>query len=273
MKKLSALAVVVAALAGTSGAHAAVSTATLGSFGLDAFAINFTANLSNPVFEPLSYGGLDPLKNPKVSIRGWFEGQSVSASPADCGAAPLCVVDDPISGLTNPLALDGSSNAQVQNDGARPGGPNNRSVVGDPAFLAPVAIHFSTDVLAVGFDLGVLNGIGVVRVTAYDRAGNSLYSTTNTSCAPEPGQVDPTCTDATGVEFFGMSGYGTPTTPPTGIAGVLVQLSGADLTGFSLDNLIFRTTAPTTNPVPAPGTLALIGLALAAAGLVRRRKA
>jgi hypothetical protein len=272
MKKLSALAVVVAALAGASGAHAAVSTATLGSFGADAWAVNFATAASNPVFQPSTYGGA--AGDPSVSIRGWFEGQQVSTDPAVCGAAPRCVIDDPASaGPTDPLTLDASSQAQIGQDLSRPGGPNNLVVVGNPAFLGPIAIHFSQDVLAVGFDLGVLNGVGVVRVTAYDRAGGLLYSATNGNCTPEPGTLDPACTDASGIEFFGMADYGSNTRAPAGIAGVLVQLSGADRTGFSLDNLIFRTTPVPPTPVPAPGSLALIGLALAAAGLVRRRKA
>jgi hypothetical protein len=111
------------------------------------------------------------------------------------------------------------------------------------------------DQLAVGFDGGFFNAIGSTGITAFDRAGNILGTIANT---------------ANGIEFLGIA----TTDGIARIAGVSLDLVGAEPAGFAIDNLRFGTPGQVTLPgVPEPATWAMMigGIGMVGGAMRRRR--
>ncbi|MEO0411185.1 MAG: PEP-CTERM sorting domain-containing protein [Pseudomonadota bacterium] len=224
----------------------------------------FPAFTTNPVYTPGDYGG--GPGSPTVTFDGWFIGQSLSTDPgADCpgAAASACVVGTP----TGPLMLDPSSqDTFIRGDGSNPTSP---VLSGTPDFNGPIAVLFDTDVVGVGFDGGFFNDIASTAITAISRDGTILGSVEN---------------EGLGIEFLGL----VTADGIESIAGVFLDLVGAESAGFAIDNLRFAgagevvaptpppppgpPTPPPPTPVPEPSALALVGTGLAVLGLARRRR-
>lgn len=214
----------------------------------------FAVNTVNPIYTPATYGG--GAGSPTVTFDGLFNGQSLSATPGvDCpgAAASACVVGNP----TGPLTLDAASpNTFIRADVSNPTSP---VLSGNPAFNGPIAVLFDVDVAGVGFDGGFFNAVGSTGITAFARDGSLLGTIINS---------------VTGIEFLGL----VTDDGAEAIAGVFLDLVGAEPFGFAIDNLRFGRAGQVTipgggNSVPEPGILGLLGLGLVALGLKRRRKA
>ena len=93
-------------------------------------------------------------------------------------------------------------------------------------------------------------------ITAFDRDGNLLGSVSN---------------EGTGIEFLGLVNDN----PTAVIAGVFLDLIGAEGSGFAIDNLRFGVVGEVVEPtnVPVPAALPLLAAAVAGFGLMRRRAA
>ncbi len=210
----------------------------------------FAVLTENPTYAPGDYGG--GVGAPTVTFDGWFEGQSLSLSPGtDCpgAAATACVIGSP----TGPLALDASSpNTLIVTDDASPTSP---VLSGTPEFNGAIAILFSTDQFAVGFDGGFFNSVGSTGITAFDRDGNLIGTVVN---------------EAGGIEFLGLA------SDTNEIAGVFLDLVGAEEAGFGIDNLRFGTQDQIVDPevIPLPAShLALIAGLFGLYSLRRRKSA
>ena len=203
----------------------------------------------NPTYAPAQYGG--GAGDPTVTFGGYFLGQSLSANAAvDCpgAAATACVVGDP----TGPLTLDPNSpHTYIENDGAQPGTP---VLSGSPKYNGPIAILFDTLVSGVGFDGGYFNAVGSTGITAFDINGNVLGTVVN---------------ETIGVEFLGL----VTQSGDALIAGVFLDLVGAEPAGFTIDNLRFGEAGEVVVPsVPLPGAIPLFLAGLAGLGFAKRRK-
>lgn len=251
MKILSKIAAVTAiAVVTGSVASAAVVRVDEADFNAGAGLITFSEfalNTVNPTYAPGDYGG--DANSPTVSFGGFFEGQSLSANPAvDCpgAAASACVVGTPNAGL----ALDAASpDTFITNDGANPTSP---VLSGSPTFNGPIAVLFSEDQFGVGFDAGFFNADGSTGITAFARDGSILGTVSNI------GQ---------GIEFLGLVSQNAD------IAGVFLDLVGAEPAGFAIDNLRFGVRGqvnPGQVPLPASSLLLIGGMGAFAA--MRRRK-
>ncbi|MCB1908780.1 MAG: PEP-CTERM sorting domain-containing protein [Rhodocyclaceae bacterium] len=207
----------------------------------------FAVGTVNPTYAPATYGG--GAGSPTVTFDGFFQGQSLSATPAvDCpgAAASACVVGNP----TGPLALDAASpDTFITNDGANPTSP---VLSGTPTFNGPIAILFDIDLAGVGFDGGFFNAANSTGITAFARDGSLLGTVTNTG---------------TGIEFLGL----VTDDGAERIAGVFLDLVGSEPAGFAIDNLRFGR-AGQIRVVPEPATMALMGMGFAGLALSRRRR-
>lgn len=214
----------------------------------------------NPNYAPAAYGG--GIGSPNVTTGGFFLGQSLSANAAvDCpgAAASACVTGSPTGSLT----LDPSSpNAFIATDSSTPTSPG---LSGSPTFNGPIALLFDTDQLGVGFSGGFFDAVGSTGITAFDRMGQLLGTVAN---------------GAIGIDFLGLvSATGTPE-----IAGVFLDLVGAEPSGFIIDNVRFGAAGDIMLPpevpggegnpsaVPLPAGLPLLIGGLGALGLLRRRR-
>ena len=203
----------------------------------------------NPTYVPGDYGG--GVGSPTVTFDGFFTGQSLSGIPGiDCpgAAASACVVGTP----SGPLSLDPASpNTSIVSD---VDAPNSPVLSGTPIFNGPIAVLFDIDLAGVGFDGGFFNAAGSTAITAFARDGSLLGSVSNTG---------------TGIEFLGLvSDDGTEQ-----IAGVFLDLVGAEPAGFAIDSLRFGRRGEVRVPsVPEPSTLAIFGLGLAGLGFMRWRR-
>jgi len=212
----------------------------------------FSVGTVNPTYAPVDYGG--GANAPTVTTGGFFTGQSLSADPTtDCptAAATACLVGTP----TGPLSLDlGSPNTFIANDGAFPTSP---TLSGTPLFNGPIALLFSEDQAAVGFEGGFFDNIAGTGITAYDRGGNRLGTVEN---------------EETGIEFLGLATEDGNSL----IAGVQLDLVGLEDFGFNIDNVRFGAPQqimlpPSIAPIPVPAALpALLG-GVALLGMMRRR--
>lgn len=212
----------------------------------------FPVNTMNPTYAPATYGG--GASAPNVTFDGWFTGQRLSLTPAvDCpgAAATACIVGSP----TGPLSLDPASpNTFITQDGANPTSP---VLSGTPIFNGGIAVLFDRDLVGVGFDGGFFDAVGSTGITAFARDGSLLGTITNRT---------------TGIEFLGIADSGGAAV----IAGVFLDLTGSEPAGFAIDNLRFgmsgQVVIDPVNPVPEPGTMGLVGIAIAGLGLTRRRR-
>jgi hypothetical protein len=201
------------------------------------------------VYTAASYGG--GADAPTVRFAGLFTGQSLSADPGvDCpgAAASACVVGNP----TGPLSLDFTSPlTRIVNDGANPTSP---VLSGSPTFNGPIAVLFDTDQAGVGFDGGFFNATGSTGITAFDRAGNLLGTVANTGL---------------GIEFLGL----VTNDGQNRIAGVFLDLVGAEPAGFAIDNLRFGVRGQVVTPgIPEPATWAMMILGFGMVGTAMRRR-
>ena len=210
----------------------------------------FALGTVNPSYAPADYGG--GVTAPQVDFGGFFVGQSLSGNPGvDCpgAAATACVVGSPSS----PLTLDPNSPTTFINTDAS--NPTSPVLSGSPLFNGPIAVLFSTDQYGVGFDGGFFNDIGSTAITAFARDGSLLGSVANS---------------VTGIEFLGLV-----TDDATAvIAGVFLDLIGAEPAGFAIDNIRFGLVSD-VNPrpdVPLPAALPMMLIAIGGLGLLRRRR-
>lgn len=248
--KIGVLAAVLAVSASASSAAVirVDEGAFLASAGLITFS-EFALGTINPMYVPSDYGG--DASAPDVHTGGYFVGQSLSANPGvDCPGASAsgCISGSP----TGPLAIDaGSPNTFIVGDGSNPTSP---VLSGSPLFNGPIALTFSIDQYGVGFDGGYFNGIASTGITAFARDGSLLGTVTNTGL---------------GIEFLGL------VSSEANIAGVFLDLVGAEPAGFAIDNVRFgvRGQVVDPSPVPLPAGLPLLVGALALLGLARRRYA
>ena len=204
----------------------------------------------NPIYSPELYGGADG--DPTVSFGGYFLGQSLSDDASnDCpgAAATACIIGNP----TGPLALDPDAPVtSVVNDSANPTAP---VLSGTPTFNGGVALLFSEDQFAVGFDGGFFDAVASTAITAFDRNGTLLGSVSN---------------EATGIEFLGLA----VASGANGIAGVFLDLVGSEPAGFAIDNVRFGQSddvvvgPPVSVNEPAMSALFVILIA----GLVRLKR-
>lgn len=210
----------------------------------------FALNTINPTYNYNDYGGL--IGNPTVNFGGWFTGQVLSATPgADCpgAAASACIVGAP----TGSLSLDANSTqTSIVSDG---GNPTSPVLSGSPLFNGGIAVLFSNDQYGVGFDGGFFNAIGSTAITAFARDGSLLGSVANTQ---------------TGIEFLGLVSDDNTAR----IAGVFLDLVGAEPAGFAIDNIRFGSVSDlnidTDNTsVPEPSSFAIFALGMM--GFVSRR--
>ena len=212
----------------------------------------FSVGTVNPFYAPATYGG--DASDPDVSFDGWFTGQSLSGTPGtDCpgASASACVVGSP----SGPLTLDASApDTFTIIDGANPTSP---VLSGSPTFNGAIAILFSTDQFGVGFDGGFFNAVGSTAITAFARDGSLIGSVANT---------------VTGIEFLGL----VTDNGIASIAGVFLDLVGAEPAGFAIDNIRFGGVndidVGDRNQIPAPTSLALLGIGLAILGLSKKKK-
>lgn len=246
----------VALAASAVAASAAVVRVTEANFTPSAGLITFSEfplGTVNPTYNPADYGG-DPSA-PIVTTGGFFYGQGLSTQPSvDCpgAAASGCVVGTP----TGPLALDPAApNTFITTDGAFPTSP---TLSGTPLYNGPIALLFSEDQTAVGFEGGYFDAVGSTGITAFARDGSLLGTVSNTG---------------TGIEFLGLvTADGSP-----GIAGVFLELVGSEPAGYNIDNVRFGVGGdivlpPEVGQVPLPAGLPLLFGGLAGLGLLSRRR-
>ncbi len=210
----------------------------------------FAGGTQNPTYLAADYGG--GAGAPTVRFGGFFTGQSLSATPgADCpgAAASACVVGSP----TGALSLDAASPVTfITGDGANPTSP---VLSGRPTFNGPIAVLFDTDQAGVGFDGGFFNAAGSTGITAFARDGSLLGTVANTGL---------------GIEFLGL----VTNDGQNRIAGVFLDLVGAEPAGFAIDNLRFGVRGQVVTPgIPEPTTWAMMILGFGAiGGSLRRRR-
>ena len=208
----------------------------------------------NPVYTAADYGG--EATDPIVSFGGYFLGQSLSASPdTDCpgAAASACIVGSPLG----PLSLDvNAPDTFTVNDGSNPTSP---VLSGSPTFNGGVALLFSEDQFAVGFDGGFFDAVASTAITAFDRNGNVLGSVAN---------------EVTGIEFLGLA----MADGANAIAGVFLDLIGEEPAGFAIDNIRFGSSEEVDvviddgNEIEVSEPAALSMFALLFAGLISRKR-
>ncbi len=254
-QKRAAVAALVVAASLASSASAAVVRVSESDFlagaGLITFS-EFAVGTVNPTYAPTDYGG--GAGSPTVTFDGWFVGQSLSATPGvDCpgAAATGCVVGSP----TGPLTLDAAApDTFISPDGANPTSP---VLSGTPLFSGPIAVLFSEDQFGVGFDGGFFDAVGSTGITAFARDGTLLGTVSNLGL---------------GIEFLGL------VSANADIAGVFLDLVGAEPAGFAIDNIRFGLRGqiidpggPSPIPLPAAGWMLLAGIGGLAAMRRRRR--
>lgn len=175
----------------------------------------FPLGTPNPTYTSADYGG-DP-GGPTVTFGGWFMGQMLSPTPgADCpgAAASACIIGPP----DDPLMLDPAApDTFITGDGSNPTSP---VLSGTPRFNGGIAVLFSEDQAAVGFDGGFFNAVESTAITAFARDGSLLGSVSN---------------DEIGIEFLGL----VLDDGAAAIAGVFLNLVGAEPAGFAIDNIRF----------------------------------
>lgn len=246
------LALVVGAMVLPAAAQAQIVRVTEANFTAAAGLITFSEKplgTVNPTYTAAEYGGGGGA--PTVTFDGYFVGQSLSLNPGvDCpgAAATGCVVGTP----TGPLALDAAApDTRIVTDGAA---PNSPVLSGSPTFNGPIAVLFSVDQYGVGFDAGFFNAVGSTGITAFARDGTLLGTVSNTGL---------------GIEFLGLVSTG-----PKQIAGVFLDLVGAEPAGFAIDSLRFGLRGqvnPGVIPEPATWAMMIAGFGLVGAAVRRRR--
>jgi hypothetical protein len=251
----AASAVVAGTLLSASMADASVIRISEGNFNASAGLITFSEfplGTVNPTYAPADYGG-DPLTAPTVTTGGFFVGQSLSATPAiDCpgAAASACVVGSP----TGPLALDpGAPSTFITTDSANPTSP---VLSGTPRFNGPIALLFSVPQLAVGFSGGFFDAVGSTGITAFGVDGSFLGTIIN---------------EGTGIEFLGLISASNVAE----IAGVFLDLVGAEPAGFAIDNVRFGVAGQVEPPhgvIPLPAGLPLLLGGLGMLAFLRGRR-
>lgn len=249
--KTLALSCIGVALAG-GVAQASVISADADIFNTNRYSIGFD---SLPLYtRNPSYAAADGSALGNVSFAGVFDGQSVGDADT-CGAIG-CVLGSPTSGLS----LDADSTAFITQDDAA---ANNPVLSGLPTFAGPISILFDVDQAGVGLTLGSALALGAERMTAFDREGNILATVEN---------------DALGYVFLGLASDDASAS----IAGIQIERTGRDGTGFDIDDLIFGgsdsitpiDTSPTPPPatVPAPSNPLFFSLGVLFAGLLAWRR-
>ncbi len=171
-----------------------------------------------------------------VSFGGSFQGQTLAGTIPETFAS---------TAPTGPLVLQGR--AKIFRDRAA----SDKVVLGGvPDFFAPIAILFDQPVPAVALTIGFFDVVGGVTLQAFDAAGTSLGSVTNS---------------LTGFETFRLADDG-----GVRIAGISVFNNSDREPGFGIDTVSFAAAAPVA--VPAPASLALLLTAIPGLALATRRR-
>ena len=250
--KIVALGILTSAVLMSNIATAGIIKVTEGDFEAGAGQITFSEfalGTVNPFYVPGDYAG--NAGDPDVNFAGWFDGQMLSLnSGVDCpgAAASACIVGTP----TGPLSLDANStDTFIANDGSNPTSP---VLSGSPVFNGGIAVLFSTDQFGVGFDGGFFNAVGSTAITAFARDGSLIGSVSNT---------------VLGVEFLGL----VTDDQTASIAGVFLDLVGAEPAGFAIDNIRFGGVDDVrVEDVPEPSSLMLLVSALFGLRFLRKNK-
>lgn len=222
-----------------------------------------------------------------VTFGSFFNGQSLGGV-GGCTDVTItnCVVGSPTGALSlatgtglTPTALVDSSNPNNPTD---PTAPPNLVLAGSNNIIAgdPIAMLFGGGGLsAVSFSAGGFNAVGTTLI--------QVFSSTGVTSILNP---------RGGGEFLNFLVRGTGDEL---ITGILISLVAFEQNGFAIDNVSYlvptttsgtpstgtpstgtpstgtpSTGTPSTGtPIPAPNSLALVGLALLAVGFMRRRRA
>jgi hypothetical protein len=197
----------------------------------------FSLGTVNPTYTPVNYGG-NPLTAPTVTFGGFYQGQSLSATPGvDCpgGAATGCVVGTP----TGPLSLNPAyPNTFITTDVSNPTSP---VLSGTPRFNGPITILFDKDMAGVGLDGGFFDAPNSTAITAFARNGSVLGQVSNTGL---------------GIEFLGL----VTSDGSAAIAGLQFSLIGPEPAGFAIDSLRFGLPGQVNPPQKTPEPASLLGL-------------
>lgn len=237
MKTASLLAAAtVIALVTAGRAEAALINLGPGSFTPAASVITFSEPGRN-------LGDTDPVYtvgSNTIAFGEHFAGQTVSS---------LVGVNTLTGSPTGPLTLIQNGNTFIAGDVSNPTAP---ILSGSPLFNGPISFSFSIPVAAVGLSGGFFDAIGGTTIEAFDAAGVSLGTITNSTI---------------GIEFYGLFD-----SSGSNISGVSFYITGSEPAGFAIDNVTFGDASVVTG-VPEPASMALLGAGLAGLGLLRRRKA
>jgi hypothetical protein len=219
-----------------------------------------------------------------------FTGLSVSAASAEV-IATFGFTE--LNGSYNNLDVDGSGNPLYRATSVDTGSlqtrgdvtrliPTGGTATFDTGYSSTSTASYAAAISVIGFG-NSRPGVGSVTITDVD--GDTLSMAVNGTWTPGPGSTGIIyfngllsnvvfASNGNGIgdgTFNGTSGTGFSTADLTGIySGALVQLSTRPGVGFFQGNFSNVSTLVTANIVPAPGTVALAGIA-GLVGLRRRR--
>lgn len=186
----------------------------------------------NPVY---SFPGLAGIGDETVSFAGTFNGQTTTGTSVVTLANPQ---------PSNPLSLNFNGPQTITaNDSSSDTSP---VLSGTPTFNGPISVLFSAPVAGVGLKGGFFNALNATTIQAFDAAGASLGSITNSQL---------------GFEFYGLA----DSTGANVIKGISFYITGNEPAGFEIDNLTFGAAgvinrAPT---IPEPSTILMLASGLA----------
>ncbi len=239
------------------------------------------ANSSVPVCPDLTASTCAPLL-----ARSVFSDAVVTrATEAFAGTSPSVNLGDGslsvfggLGTLTQSVPFpDGYSGAQLRTGAPSNGRFDTTGGTGPRSWLQTdweMTLQLSTSVGAFGFygtDFGDFDGGLKIAIYRDGVLIDDNIFTANGNNTPLETRVDNQTVQDGSLLFFG---YASEQLFDKIVFTIGQAPSTLDVLGF--DDLVIgnlRTTTPNPNPVPEPGSLALVGLALAAAGLMRRRKA
>jgi uncharacterized protein (TIGR03382 family) len=267
MKRLLSIAAVAACFAVASGTASATYTAFSG--------IDENGDPTTPLVNIPNSSGAEALFKMNVSA-GVATEDFESKVLGTTGPLELTFVDS-VNGTTAKATLDGGSGRVAATDSSGrysiPSDSSSQFWLVDAADSANAfTLKFDTAIAAFGFygmDIGDFGG--ALEIDLLDGLGNVLHT-----------ESVPTSSSDGSAIYFGLLAGATDGSED--FAGVRFRSSASRADAFAFDNFTLATRAQLCNPaetscgpidpgtpVPVPGTLALAGLGLLAAGLRKRR--